>query len=372
MINRLLRGRRTENRDFNFVIPNPRGYVPQPLTGPLTVTNSTAITVPVVYRCVQLISDSIGSLPFHSYRRGEIVLPTPPLLEQPDPSQTRVTTISSVVASLLLSGNAFLKMGDFDDLGYPRTAIPLNPDSVAVDVLRDGSLSYKVGRTVIPTDEIMHIRGLTMPGSAVGVSVVAAARRAMGLAIAGEEMAADFYTTGAVPTGVLQSDTELTREEANDLKTAFVSAHGGRDRSPAVLSAGIRYQPLQMSPRDLEFVGSRINSAREICTLYGVPAHMVNVPSEGGSMTYQNVQQDSINFQRFCLRPWFTRVEQAFTEFLPRGQVARLNIDALIRGSRNERFEAHKTALEGGWLTVDEIRDLENVTASVASDDLLG
>ena len=106
--------------------------------------------------------------------------------------------------------------------------------------------------------------------------------------------------------------------------------------------------------------------------MFKVPSHMVNVPSEGGSMTYQNVQQDSINFVRFCLRGWYSRVEQAFTQVLPRGQVARLNIDALIRGSRNERFQAHKTALEGGWLTIDEIRDLENVTASVAHDDLLG
>jgi len=213
---------------------------------------------------------------------------------------------------------------------------------------------------------------MTLPGAMQGLGVVTATRRSLGIAIAGDEMAADFYTTGAVPTGVLQADSELTREEASDLKSAFVAAHGGRQRSPAVLSAGIKYQALQLSPKDLEFVQARVNSAREVTTMFKVPSHMVNVPSEGGSMTYQNVQQDSINFVRFCLRGWYSRVEQAFTQELPRGQVARLNIDALIRGSRSERFDAHKTALEGGWLTVDEIRDLENVTASVAHDDLLG
>ena len=371
MITRLLRGRRTENRDVNFVIPS-RGMAPQPLTGPITVSNNSSLTIPTVYACVQLISDSIGSLPFHSYRGGEIVLPTPPLLEQPDPSATRIDTISSLVTSLLLSGNAYCLLGDRDGLGYPRVAIPLNPDAVAVNTTQTGAIEYRVNGRPIPFEDIMHIRGMTLPGAVQGLGVVTAARRSLGIAIAGDEMAADFYTSGAVPTGVLQSDTELTREEANDLKSSFVAAHGGRQRSPAVLSAGIKYQALQLSPKDLEFVQARVNSAREITTMFKVPSHMLNVPSEGGSMTYQNVQQDSINFVRFCLRGWFSRIEQAFTQELPRGQVARLNVDALVRGSRSERFAAHKTALEGGWLTVEEIRDLENVTASVAHDDLLG
>ena len=371
MITRLLRGRKTENRDINFVIPS-RGMTPQPLTGPLTVSNSSSLTIPTVYACVQLISDSIGSLPFHSYRRGELVEPTPRLLEQPDPTATRIDTLSSIVTSLLLAGNAYCLLGDRDSLGYPQTAIPLNPDVVSVRTTQTGAIEYRVNGVAVPFDDIMHIRGMTLPGATEGLGVVTATRRSLGIAIAGDEMAADFYTTGAVPTGVLQADSELTREEASDLKSAFVAAHGGRQRSPAVLSAGIKYQALQLSPKDLEFVQARVNSAREVTTMFKVPSHMVNVPSEGGSMTYQNVQQDSINFVRFCLRGWYSRVEQAFTQQLPRGQVARLNIDALIRGSRSERFDAHKTALEGGWLTVDEIRDLENVTASVAHDDLLG
>jgi len=371
VITRLLQGRKTENRAVDFVIPS-RGMGPQPLTGPLTVSNSSSLTIPTLYACVQLISDSIGSLPFHSYRRGELVQPTPPLLEQPDPGATRIDTISSVVTSLLLAGNAYLLLGDRDGLGYPQIAIPLNPDAVSVNTTQTGAVEYQVNGVRVPFEDIMHIRGMTLPGATQGLGVVTAARRSLGIAIAGDEMAADFYTTGAVPTGVLQADSELTREEANDLKNAFVAAHGGRQRSPAVLSAGIKYQALQLSPKDLEFVQARVNSAREITTMFKVPSHMLNVPSEGGSMTYQNVQQDSINFVRFCLRGWYSRVEQAFTQELPRGQDARLNIDALIRGSRNERYDAHKTAVEGGWLTIDEIRDLENVTASVAHDDLLG
>ena len=345
---------------------------PQPLTGPLTVNSTSSLTIPTVYACVQLISDSIGSLPFHAYRRGEIVLPTPRILEQPDPSTTRIDTISSIVTSLLLDGNAYCLLGDRDSLGFPQTAIPLNPNAVAVNTTNSGAIEYLVNNVPVPFEDVLHIRGLTLPGAPTGLGVEAASRRSLGIAIAGEEMAADFYTTGAVPTGVLQADSELTRDEANDLKSAFVAAHGGRQRSPAVLSAGIKYQALQLSPKDLEFVQSRVNSAREVTTMFKVPSHMLNVPSEGGSMTYQNVQQDSTNFVRFCLRGWFVRVEQAFSTVLPRGQNAMLNIDALIRGSRNERFAAHKTAIEGGWLTVDEIRDLENVTASVAHDDLLG
>jgi len=201
---------------------------PQPLTGPLTVSNSSSLTIPTVYACVQLISDSIGSLPFHSYRRGELVEPTPRLLEQPDPTATRIDTLSSIVTSLLLAGNAYCLLGDRDSLGYPQTAIPLNPDVVSVRTTQTGATEYRVNGVAVSFDDIMHIRGMTLPGATEGLGVVTATRRSLGIAIAGDEMAADFYTTGAVPTGVLQADSELTREEASDLKSAFVAAHGGR------------------------------------------------------------------------------------------------------------------------------------------------
>ena len=103
--------------------------------------------------------------------------------------------------------------------------------------------------------------------------------------------------------------------------------------------------------------------------MFRVPAHMVNVPSEG-SKTYANVTQDSLNFVRFCLRGWLTRIEQAFTRELPRGQKAKFQMDALLRGSRKERYDSYAIGISGGWLTVDEVRDLENISRDVATDDL--
>ena len=369
MINKLL-NRKTQNRaDITGVQLPIRGFADQPLTGAINISESTALTIPTLWACVSLISDSIGSLPFHSYRSGNLVLPTPKLLEQPDPTKTRMESIAEIVQSLLLDGNAYILLGDRDINGHPQAGIVLNPGSIDIKTSRDGERIYSINQQPINPEDVLHIRGLTAPGDEFGIGVVAAQRRELSIAVANQQMASDLYMSGALPNGVLQSDTELTRDEAQDLKSAFVAAHGGRQRSPAVLSAGIRYQPLSLSPKDLEFIDSRINSAREITTMFRVPAHMVNVPSEG-SKTYANVTQDSLNFVRFCLRGWLTRIEQAFSTQLPRGQTAKFQMDALLRGSRKERYDSYAIGITGGWLTVDEVRDLENIATDVATDDL--
>ena len=206
MINKLL-NRKTQNRaDLTGVQIPPRGFATQPLTGAINVDQSSALTIPTLWACVSLISDSIGSLPFHAYRSGELVLPTPKLLEQPDPTKTRMESIAEIVQSLLLDGNAYILLGDRDINGHAQAGIVLDPGSIDIRTSREGERLYAINNMQINPEDVLHIRGLTAPGDEFGIGVVAAQRRELSIAVANQQMAGDLYMSGALPNGVLQSD----------------------------------------------------------------------------------------------------------------------------------------------------------------------
>ena len=351
---------RTENRSQGFVLPG-RDLFPQPVTGPLSVTEITALTIPALYRCVQLVADSGSSLDLDAFRGPVKLKKTPSILEQPDPAEDRMATIGAMLTSLLIHGNTFIMVTTRDSLGFAESLVVLAPDAVNVNVV-DGITRYKVGNVEVDSGDIAHARGLTLPGHVLGVSPLALQRRTLGLAIAGEEMASEFYVSGSVPTGVLQSDQEYSKDEAEALKNAWVSSHGGRNRSPAVLSGGVTYQSLGFSSSDLQLLESRGYSAQQICTLYGVPGFLVGVET-GSSKTYSSVAQDSALFHRYTLKPYLSRLEGLFTSLLPRGQVARFDLDGLLRASTTERYAAHEVALRAGFMSVDEIREREGLVA---------
>ncbi len=344
-------------RATGFTLPG-RGLAPQPLTGPLSITESTTLSIPAAYRCVQIISDTAASLPLHAFRGKMQLNRTPDVLKHRTPA-IRECDPAAVFVSLLIEGNAYLLVGNRDSLGFPRSFVVLAPGAVSLSV-REGVRYYSVAGRRYDAEDVLHIRGLTLPGNDVGLGPLAMQRRALGLAIAGEDHAAELYVNGAIPAGVLSSEAELTQAEADAAKASFVAAHGGRQRSPAVLSGGMDYKTLSFSASDLELVESRRFSAQQICTIFGVPSWIVGVGSTD-SRTYSNVQDDNRAFVSWTLRPWLTRVEQSLSTLLPRGQEAKFNLDALLRADTTTRYAAHSTALSGGWLSVAEIRAIEDL-----------
>jgi len=263
------------------------------------------------------------------------------------------------VTSLLIEGNAFAAVAARDALGFPQSLVLLAP--AAVSVRQDqGVVSFQVAGQEFDPDDIVHIRGVTLPGHVLGLGPLQVQRRTVGQAIAQEDYASELFVGGSIPSGVLQVDGELSRDEADELKTHFSAAHGGRQRTPAVLSGGVKYQALGFSAADLELLESRRFSAQTIATIFGVPGFLIGVGQEN-SQTYSNVEQDSKLFVRFTLRSWAARIEQALSALLPRGQEARFNLDALLRADTAERYSAHETALRAGFLTLGEVREMENL-----------
>jgi HK97 family phage portal protein len=97
-----------------------------------------------------------------------------------------------------------------------------------------------------------------------------------------------------------------------------------------------------------------------IARLFNVPPELI-AGEAGNSLTYANTGAQALHFVKFSLQPWMSRIERALSRLIPSKQYVKLNPDALLRSTTTERFNAYKVALEGGWLTIDEIRALEDL-----------
>lgn len=322
------------------------------------VDEQTTLSIPGLWRGVTLIADTIGALPIHAYRGDQRIEPMPPILERPYPNETRIETMSAIAASLVIHGNYIAVLGDIGANGYPESLYPVSASRVHVDRI-EGRLSYKINDELFDSDRVMHIKNFAMPGQIVGVGIVAAQRQGIGSALAMQEYAAKYFDGGAQPTGILYSDNaDLSQDEADMLKAVWMRHYGGTSREPAVLNSSTKFEQLSDNAKDSQLVESREFSLTEIANMLGLPGYYLGAPNS--SRTYSNVEQEQLQFLR-GITPLLTRIESAFTDLLPRGQYAKFNTDALLRSDTLTRYQAHKIALESGFLTVDEVRsDFEN------------
>ncbi len=138
--------RRLQTRDPDQFPPWSPPIWNQNLTG-VAVTDDSTLGIVTVWRCVDLIASTIGSLSIHVYRDGERVRPTPQLVEHPNVSESRIDTFSALITSALMRGNGYALLGDLDRFGHPRQMAVLNPEAVQVRVTTgSGAISYSIGQ----------------------------------------------------------------------------------------------------------------------------------------------------------------------------------------------------------------------------------
>ena len=322
------------------------------------VDTNTALGVPAIYRGVTLIADAIGALGLHSYRNGRIVKPTPQILIKPNPQETRIETISAMAASLILDGNYIAVLGERGANGLPDFFYPVAIDRVNLTRV-DGRIVYRIENQVYEADDILHIKNFTLPGEFFGRGIVETQKQAIGKEIAINEYASRYFDGGVNPTAVIKSgNPDLTQEEADALKTAWLSMYSGRNRQPAVLNSTTDFEILSSNAQESQLIEAQIQGLTEAANILGLPAYYLGAPNS--SRTYSNVEQENLQLVRWSIQPIAERIEQALSELLVRGQTAKFNYDTLLRTDTLSRYQAHAVGLTNGFLTVDEVRDMEN------------
>jgi len=330
---------------------------------PSVVGAERAITLIPLYACVRLLADSIASLPMQAYRRlgdrREPMPNLPPLLANPAARDNRFHWIHKAVVSLALRGNAYGLIVQRDGFGFPTMIEWLHPDEVYVDETRPTLPIYYWQGQRVPTEDIVHIPWVVMPGRVVGLSPVQAFAATIGIGIAATEYGRSWFDEGGTPPATMRNTaktiTPAQSEEISDRLSARMRA-----RKPLVFGSDWEFTAIQVNPEESQFIETLKLNATQIAAIYGVPPEMVGGET-GGSLTYNTVEQNSINLATLTLRPWLVRLESTLSDLLPERQFVRFNVDAMIRASTLDRYRAHQIALESGWRNPDEIRALEDL-----------
>jgi HK97 family phage portal protein len=337
------------------------------------VNPRTAVQMTAVYACVRVIAETVASLPLHVYRytdRGSEKAVNHLLYrllhDEPNGEMTSFILRETMLTHLLLWGNSYcqiLRNGRGQILGL----YPLLPEKMAVDRDAGGALTYDYtardgGVVRLRPEDVLHIPGLGFDGI-MGYSPIALEKNAIGLGLAAEEYGSRFFSNGATPSGVLTHPNTVKNPTA--LRESWHAAYGGSANSGkvAILEEGLKFERISMPNSEAQFLESRKFQVAEICRIYRVPPHLVGDLEHA---TFSNIEHQSISFAMHTIRPWLVRLEQAmnralFTENEKRSFYVRINIDGLMRGSYKERMEGYAIGRQNGWLSADDIRELENM-----------
>ena len=344
-----------------------KGVQPPPRSaGDRHVSPGKAYGLSDVYRAIGIHVISAKQIGLDVYRRDatsgdELKIVDPSIIRRPNPFASRSTFIEQTVSSLASTGNAYWRKIT-NDAGEVSSLDVLNPLDVVIDANRDGLVrNYKYRRQEFKPSQVQHLSMLRIPGSPYGLGPIQAAQTELAGAIDLRDHASGFFFgPSGQHSGILKSDSALNKEQADAAKERWEESQGGT-RGVAVLGHGLTYTPVLISPKDAQFIESREFTTTQIARLFGVPASLMLAAVEGNSQTYSNVEQDWLGYVRFSLMQYLIEIEDAFTDLLPRGQRARFNVDALLRTDTTTRYAAYKTAIEAGFMTKGEVRDLEKL-----------
>jgi HK97 family phage portal protein len=325
------------------------------------LTAEGALRLSAVWACVRLLSDTISTLPIDVFRRGEQVDP-PSLLVSPAAGLTRDEWLYQLMVSLLLRGNAYgLVTARSGAAMRPAQVEIVNPDTVTVRVEPDGRIEYRRQGRELDPDDVWHVRAYLFPGNPVGLSPIEYARQAIGLGLATQRFGVQFFEDGAHPSGLLSSEQDVAAQEARDAKERFIESTRGT-RAPVVLGKGMKFQTISVTPEESQFLDTQKFSVSQVARVFGVQAEMIGGSNEH-PLTYINGEAQALDFLRYSLSPWLARLEHALERLLPRGMTVKFNPNALLRATTVERYAAHQIALGAGFMTIDEVRALEDLPA---------
>lgn len=331
------------------------------------VNERTALQLMTVMRCVQVLAGDASGLPIDAYRRigggrhRRQWLDPMPFLDDPFAEIRPSDGWFRMFAAAVLRGNAYGYILDRDRLQLPTpgSILPLHPDKVRC-YRRGGRLRYDVNGTTVPTEDIWHVRGFTLPGADVGLSAIEYGAQALGLAIAAEAYGAQYFAQGTVVSGVLATEQTLDEPAVRRLAKRLAKRHGGLRNAhlPLVLDAGLKWQPLTVAPNEAQFLETRGYGREDIAGFFGVPLDRVGGiakhASQGGG---KGADSRSLDYVKYSLRFWLTRFEDALYSLLPNDIRAEWNVDALLRGDRASRYAGYSQARAGSWMTVNDIRE---------------
>lgn len=349
------------------------------------VTETTAMSIAAFYAGVRVLAESIASLPLHLYRvtdtgkevaRNRRLYRT--LHEQPNSWQTSFEFRELMMYWLLLRGNAYAYITS-GTRGVEL--LPIDPDKIEAEQLDNYRVLYRFypdgkrvrGTTprIIRQDQMLHIRFLSDDGIE-GKSIIKHQRETLSGSIAMTEHGHRLFANGATPGVVLSTEQKLNKESIDRLRAQWEETHAGAHNAhkTAILEQGLQATKLTMTSEDAQWIESRKMSRSDVAGILRIPPHMIGDLERS---TFSNIEHQGLEFVVHSLRPWLVRWEQALQRDVIRDNsfFARFNVDGLVRGDIKSRYEAYAIGRNWGWLSVNDIRDREDMNPVEDGDEYL-
>lgn len=342
-----------------------------------------ALQVSAVWACVELLSDNIASLPLFVYERepgadGHKNLARGTdlwklLHDNPNRRNTPMEFWQFMTLNFILRGNAYARVVR-NSAGEAIELLPLSSDQVEVEVDSTGKVVYKYSYEgkIIVYDERSILHWKDKGNGIYGMSRLDYMRSSVGVAISSQNHTEQGYRKSGRRPGVFMIDKLLTQEQREKIRKNYSGLVEGSDDDLLVLEAGAKFEPLSLSPADLQLLDTRKFAVEDIARWFGVSSVMINDTAK--TTTWGTGITELIEgFYKFRLRPMLEGLEQAIERrVLTPGQrekyTVEFSLDAILRGSFRDRLEAASTAVNNGLMTRNEYRQLENLPPKDGGD----
>jgi HK97 family phage portal protein len=352
-----------EKRSINYQLP----------FGPTTqVSPTTALTFSAVWAAMRLLSESISTLPVGVFRREnngdniEVDSDLSFLIKyQPNSYQNKITFYEKIIMDMLSDGNSYVQIVRNRN-GRVLELLPLNYGDVNTYTL-DNKLYYSnddSGET-FGSEDILHFKMITGPDGITGLSPIEQCKNAIGWGMDVQEYSSTFFKNGGKLSGILESDRALSEQAIDRLRSSFNKNYGTLSGSnqTAVLEEGLKYKSISVTPDQAQFLASRQFSIQEVARIFGLPPHLLKDLS---ASSFNNIEMQSQEFVSYSLMPYISKIELEMSlKLFRRNNIGReyikFNVNGLLRGNVKDRADYYKTAITNGWMTVNEVREKEDL-----------
>ena len=341
-------------------------------------TTDKALTLTAVWCAIRLLSESVSSLPCSVYTKaanGDKVEDSNNRIYnlikyKPNKYQNKITFFEYVMMCICTTGNSYVQIIR-DNSGSPIELIPLNPEMVSV-VINEGEIFYQIeSGAILDSYDILHFKTITEDGL-VGLSPIDQCQNALNWGLQVEEYGGTFFKNGAKLSGTLSTDRALSETAIDRLRNSFNNTYSqlsGANQT-AILEEGLTFKPISISPEQAQFLKSRQFSIEEVARIFNIPPHMLKDLSKS---SFNNIEMQSQEFVTYTLMPYITRIESEMNYKLFRtneigNTFIEFNVNGLLRGDVKSRTEAYKTAITNGYMSINEVRQKENLNSIEGGD----
>lgn len=363
-------------RTYSFGVNTPAG---------VRVSPETALLLPVIAACVTRLSFTTAGLPIRVYKESadgskitdskhEVYRLLATKKGRPNSWQTGYGFRQMLTMHLALRGNAYAEI-IANNGGGIESLEPIHPDRVEPERLENGRLRYKLRamgdlpERMLTQDEVLHLRWMSSDGIE-GLSPITLAAKSIGLAQAAETHGAALFKNGARPGGILKHPTKLPPGAAEQLKAEWDKFYSGAGKAHnvAVVEGGMEFHEIGITPEDAQYLETRKFQAEDIARIYGMPPHMVGIMDHA---TFTNIEHQSTEFIKYTMDPWLKEWEASVDRdlIIEEDYVFEHNVDGLLRGDSEARFNQYSIGLDKMIYTRNEVRKMENLPPVAGGDE---